>query len=97
MFCVNKGDRHRLHCHISTRSTTNWSVLAISFVLSAVIFLLSSYCTVVADISVANKLKFSYLIGRNDSSGRPNSPLIVRPILFDMFDILNVPINKTEK
>ena len=40
--------------------------------LSMVKLCLSSNSTAVADISVADKLKFPYSVGHNDLSGQPN-------------------------
>ena len=56
------------------------------FVWSADEYCLSFHCTVVADLSVTDSLKLTYLVGQNDLSGRPNRPLIVRPKMLDMFN-----------
>ena len=42
----------------------------------------------VNDQLMTDQLKFTYLVGQNDLGGRPNSPLIGRPKILDMSNIL---------
>ena len=72
---------------------TSWTLKKIfgrcnRFVKSADQYCWSFNCTVTSDQSLKDQLKLSYLVGHRDLSGRPNSPLIGRPTILDMSNIL---------